>query len=230
MKSRRLGLQNKWLYVVNSLENIIPSYERSSSRISLFMDRRMRDEAIDFAVKQGELVLDLGSGPGTMARLIEKRGGVPVLLDVSMRMLSASEHNHRVRGAFENLPIRGGALQAAVSGFALRDSRDLVRALSEVRRTLKPGGRLAFCDLGKPGNPLGLVIIALYIRVFAPLIGLLSAGLNGLKFGSLFQTYVLTLNNDDLVELLRSFFLEVKLHERQFGGSIVVKCTAAGRG
>jgi demethylmenaquinone methyltransferase/2-methoxy-6-polyprenyl-1,4-benzoquinol methylase len=229
LKFRKLGLQDKWLYVVNSLENIVPSYERGSSRISLFMDRTMRNETVDFAVKRGELVLDLGSGPGVMARLIERRGGVPILLDVSMRMLNASEHQHRVRGAFENLPFRRGSFTAAVSGFAIRDSRDLVGALSEVRRTLKPGGRLAFCDLGKPGNPLGLVMIALYIRVFAPLIGLFSAGLNGLKFGSLFQTYVLTLNNDDLVGLLRSFFPDVRLHARQFGGSIVVKCTAANR-
>jgi hypothetical protein len=71
-------------------------------------------------------------------------------------------------------------------------------------------------------------MIALYIRVFAPFVGLFSAGLNGLRFGSLFQTYVLTLSNDDLVTVLRSFFPGVTLHARQFGGAIVVKCTAPG--
>lgn len=211
------------------MERIIPAYERGSSRISLFIDGTMRDETVGFAVRGGELVLDLGSGPGTMAILVERRGGIPVLLDVSMRMLSASTHEHRVRAAFENLPFREASFAAVVSGFALRDSRDLVRALVEVRRILALRGKLGFCDLGKPTDPFWKVMIGLYIRIFAPLIGMLSAGLAGLRFGSLFQTYVLTLDNEELARLLHSFFGEVNLHARQFGGSIVVKCSRGGQ-
>ena len=38
MKNRRPGLQHKWAYVVNSLQEIVPSYEQASSRISLYVD------------------------------------------------------------------------------------------------------------------------------------------------------------------------------------------------
>lgn len=224
MKSRRPGLQDKWLHIVNSLENIIPVYETASSRISLFADKVMREEAVGI-VERGELVLDLGCGPGVMSRFIERRGATPILLDVSMRMLAASRYPDRVRASFEYLPFRSGSLRAVVSGFALRDSRDLMNAFSEIRRILGPEGRLAFCDLGKPSDPVRLVMIGLYIRVVAPLIGLLSAGTAGLGFGALFQTYVLSLNNDDLASLLRIFFRTVTVHTRQFGGSIVVKCS-----
>ncbi len=185
----------------------------------------MRAETAELGARSGELVLDLGSGPGQMATLIEQRGGAPVLVDASERMLRISRHPNRVRAAFENLPFKRGSFASAVSGFAIRDSRDLVRALFEVREVLAPGGQLVFCDIGRPRDPLRFLMIALYIRIFSPLIGLATAGPKGLKFGSLYQTYMLTLNNEELMKLLGSFFAEVRLRVRQFGGSIVVSCT-----
>jgi ubiquinone/menaquinone biosynthesis C-methylase UbiE len=224
MTTRRPGLQRKWLYVVNSLENIIPSYERGSSRISLFRDRSMRAEAIAFAVHPGDLVLDLGSGPGTMSRMVAAAGGTPVLLDVSRRMLVAADFQDKIRASFEYLPLRSAALLSIVSGFAIRDSRDLYSSLEEVSRVLAPRGRFAFCDLGKPSDKPRAALLAVYLRIFPPLIGLISGGLAGLRFGSLFSTYMLTLDNDALVRLLRRFFVHVSLKSAQMGGSIVVKC------
>ena len=119
MKNRRPGLQRKWGYVVNSLQVIVPIYERGSSRISLFSDKKMRSEAVDFAVRKDSSVLDLGAGPGTMSRLVRQKGGDPVLLDVSGVMLRSAEFPNRVRGTFESLPFRDGAFDAEVAGFSL---------------------------------------------------------------------------------------------------------------
>jgi ubiquinone/menaquinone biosynthesis C-methylase UbiE len=130
MKRRRPGLQNKWAYVVKSLGEIIPSYEKASSRISLFADRKMRARAVSSAVRAGYVVLDLGAGPGTMSRLVSAKGGEPVLLDVSRPMLRASGFENVVQGTFESLPFRRRSFDAAVSGFALRDAQDLNGALA----------------------------------------------------------------------------------------------------
>lgn len=224
MKQRRLGLQTKWAYVVNSLQEIIPSYELASSRISLYADKRMRAEAIGFAVDKRSLVLDMGAGPGTMSRLVAAKGGEPVLVDVSRMMLSVSSFPNKVQAVFENLPFRDGAFDAVVSGFALRDSRDLGVALRQIARVVKEGGRFAFADLGRPDSALGFLIVGAYLRVVPNVIGLLTTGRSGLRYGSIFDTYILVLKNSQMASLLSRLFERVEVHATQFGGSVVVKC------
>jgi len=224
MKRRRPGLQGRWAYVVNSLQKIIPTYEVASSRIALHEDRRMRAEAVGFAVDRGSLVMDLGAGPGTMSRLVRAKGGVPVLVDVSRMMLSASDFEDRVQAVFEHLPFREGAFDAAVSGFALRDAHDLVEALRQVAGAVKPGGRFALADLGKPDSAVRMLSVGLYLRIAPNVIGFLTTRRTNLSYGSIFDTYVLTLRNSQLASLLSGLFGEVDVHETQMGGSIVVKC------
>ncbi|MDV3244477.1 MAG: methyltransferase domain-containing protein [Nitrososphaerales archaeon] len=209
---------------MNSLQEIIPSYELASSRIALFADRRMRAEAVEFAVGDGALVLDLGAGPGTMSRLVAGRGGEPVLVDASRMMLEASSFENRVQAVFEHLPFRDGAFDGAVSGFALRDAQDLLRAVAQVAVVLRRGGRFALADLGRPDSALGAVVVGCYLRVVPNLVGLMTIGRSGLRYGSIFDTYILTLRNSELVSLLSRYFGSVALHETQLGGSIVVKC------
>jgi demethylmenaquinone methyltransferase/2-methoxy-6-polyprenyl-1,4-benzoquinol methylase len=227
-QARRPGLQSKWKGVVDSLEAIIPIYEKGSSRISLFADKAMRDEVASFAVaeEKGALVLDLGSGPGTLSRVVSAAGGVPVLADASSKMLSRAAGFDRVQCVFESLPFRTGCFGAAVAGFSLRDARDLETALAEIRRAIHAGGRLAFCDLGKPTSKVKAALVGGYIRVAPPLIGFLTGGRPGLRFGSLRDTYKLVLDNRSLVKLLSGYFGAVAIRERQMGGSIVVRCTA----
>jgi len=228
MSRRKPGLQHKWAYVVNSLQEILPSYEVASSRISLFADRRMRQEAVSFATKKGDLILDLGAGPGTMSKVVVSRGGDPVLLDVSRAMLKASGFPNAVQAIFEHLPFRDGVFDGAVSGFAIRDAHDLKAALSQLARVMKPGSRLAICDLGRPDGPVRALFVALYLRVMPSVIGLATAGRLGLRFGSLFDTYVLVLHNSELTAILGQCVGPTTIHQTQMGGSIVVKCVRTG--
>ncbi len=209
---------------MNSLQVILPSYELASSRISLFEDRRMRAEAVKFAVRDGDLILDLGSGPGTLSRVVSEAGGEPVLLDASHVMLAASRFPNRVQAVFEFLPFRGGVFDGAVSGFAVRDAHDLKAALSELSMVLKKDSRFAICDLGKPDNPVMALLVGMYLRTVPSLIGLATAGRVGLRYGSLFDTYVLVLHNSELASLLSRYLGKTTIHETQMGGSIVAKC------
>jgi demethylmenaquinone methyltransferase / 2-methoxy-6-polyprenyl-1,4-benzoquinol methylase len=225
MKRRRPGLQHKWAYVVNSLQEIVPSYEQASSRISLFADRRMRLEAVSFAVGKGDLVLDLGAGPGTMSRVVARLGGEPVLLDASRVMLKASGFPNVVQAIFEHLPFREGVFDGAVSGFAVRDAHDLPVALFQLSRVLKPEARFALCDLGKPDDPFKALVVAMYLRTVPPIIGMATSGRVGLRYGSLFDTYNLVLHNSELTAILSKFIGKTSIHETQMGGSIVATST-----
>jgi demethylmenaquinone methyltransferase / 2-methoxy-6-polyprenyl-1,4-benzoquinol methylase len=226
--SARPGLHAKWKGVVDSLEAIIPIYEKGSSRISLFSDKAMREDVAYFAVagEKGAPVLDLGAGPGTLSRVVARAGGSPVLADASRKMLSMAPGFDRVQCVFEFLPFRPGAFGAAVAGFSLRDSQDLETALTQIRQAIRPGGRFAFCDLGKPASKVKAALVGAYIRVAPPLIGFITGGRKGLKFGSLRDTYKLVLDNASLCRLLSSYFRDVAITERQMGGSIVVRCSA----
>jgi demethylmenaquinone methyltransferase/2-methoxy-6-polyprenyl-1,4-benzoquinol methylase len=224
--SRRPGLQDRWRYVFDSLESIIPIYESGSSRIALFADARMRDQVVEFAVSKDAFVLDLGSGPGTLAEVVSAAGGRPVLLDASRKMLLAATGDNKVQAVFEHLPFRDGSFSSVVAGFSLRDSRDLISTLREVKRSMEVGGKFAFCDLGKSDSFTKAVILGFYMRAVVPMVGALTGGKAGLGFSSLYDTYVLTLKNGTLRELLGVYFPRVELRARNLGGSIVVSCTA----
>lgn len=209
---------------MNSLQEIIPSYEEASSRIAIHADRRMRATSVAFAVQSGSLILDLGAGPGVMSRLVAAEGAEPVLLDVSQAMLAASRFPNRVRATFEYLPFREGIFDAVVSGFALRDAQDLPRTIGQLSLALKPRGRLSFCDLGKPDSAVAALVVAFYLRLVPSIVGLATAGAVGLRYGSLYDTYVLVPHNSELKALLSGHFESVEIEETQFGGSIVVRC------
>lgn len=169
-------------------------------------------------------MLDLGAGPGTLSRIVSRAGGEPVLLDASRVMLKASGFPNAVQGIFEHLPFRRGVFDSAVSGFAVRDAHDLRAALSQLNGVLKPGGRFAVCDLGKPDNPILALMVAMYIRLVPAIVGLASTGRSGLRYGSLFDTYNLLLHNSEFVATLSHYLGETSLHSTQMGGSIVAMC------
>ena len=223
----RPGLHSKWKGVVDSLEAIIPIYEKGSSRIALFSDKAMREKVASFAVEEGKgkLVLDLGAGPGTLSRVVARAGGVPVLADASRKMLANAPEFDRVQCVFEGLPFRPGTFGAAVAAFSIRDARDLETALGEIREAVRPGGRFAFCDLGKPASKAKAMAVGAYIRVAPPLVGFFTGGRPGLRFGSLHDTYRLVLDNRSLALLLSRFFRSVEMTEGRLGASVVVRCS-----
>ena len=131
-----------------------------------------------------------------------------------------------VQAAFEALPFRDGAFPSVVAGFSLRDSRDLLTAVGEVRRVTTGSGRFGLCDLGKPDSFAKALLLGVYIRVGVPIIGAITGGRTGFRFASLYDTYLLTLKNGDLAALLGRHFSAVDLRARQFGGAIEIYCTA----
>jgi ubiquinone/menaquinone biosynthesis C-methylase UbiE len=129
----------------------------------------------------GPRVLDLGVGPGTsaleMARADPARRHVG--LDVSAAMLRRAARHARasrvalplVRADVRALPVRSGAFDAATGHSFLYLLDDAAAALAEVRRVVRPGGRVAFLEprhgdarLGEAlrGGPRHLVAMALW--------------------------------------------------------------------
>lgn len=91
-------------------------------------------------------VLDLGCGKGRFARHLAGRGARVVGLDLSARMLAEADGLDRVRGSAHRLPFAGGSFDAAIAVESLEHVHDVLPVLDELRRVLRPGGRLVVVD------------------------------------------------------------------------------------
>jgi demethylmenaquinone methyltransferase/2-methoxy-6-polyprenyl-1,4-benzoquinol methylase len=144
------------------------------------------------AIRPGMRVLDLGCGTGDLS--LEALGrvgpsGEVVGLDFSEEMLRVLSEKHRrrpipgggtltlVRGCAEDLPVDARPVDAVVSGFVLRNLyAQIDRVLDGVRRSLRPGGHVAFLDLTEPAHPLLQRLFRGYLLGLAGLYGALLFG------------------------------------------------------
>jgi SAM-dependent methyltransferase len=90
-------------------------------------------------------VLEVGSGPGeAAARMAQELGAEVVAVDISPRMVQlAGEKGIDARlGDVEHLPFESGSFDAVLAAHVLHHVPDIHRAIGEIARVLRPGGRL----------------------------------------------------------------------------------------
>jgi ubiquinone/menaquinone biosynthesis C-methylase UbiE len=113
--------------------------------------RRRTEEILRAAGPRPGSVLDLGCGVGDVTFLLSGRARRVVGADVSLENVRRARDNLRrrtvsngavVQGGAETLPFRDGAFDLVVLGDVIEHIPDVLGCLSEVRRVLRPGGRL----------------------------------------------------------------------------------------
>jgi ubiquinone/menaquinone biosynthesis C-methylase UbiE len=130
--------------------------------LMLGRERTFREKTLDLAcLAEGESVLDVGCGTGTLAILARNRVGnlgKVTGVDASPEMINRARKKAREKGvevnfqtaAAESLPFQGAAFDVVLSTVMLHHLPDGTRAkcISEIRRVLKPRGRFLAIDFG----------------------------------------------------------------------------------
>ena len=133
------------------------------------------------SLKEGETVLDLGSGAGFDCFLAAGRVGSTgkvIGVDMTPEMLERARENARKdnienvefrQGDIEHLPVEDGCVDVIISNCVINLAPDKGRVFSEAFRVLKPGGRLMVSDivLTKPLPEFVKNSIAAYIGCVA---------------------------------------------------------------
>jgi demethylmenaquinone methyltransferase / 2-methoxy-6-polyprenyl-1,4-benzoquinol methylase len=179
-------------------DRISPVYDAMNRTMTLGLDRRWRRAAAEAVVRYGDRVLDACCGTGDLAIAAKEAGGSVTGLDFSPRMLER-------------------ARDAATVGFGVRNLDDLELGLAELRRVLRPGGRLAILEITQPRG----VLAPFYRLWFDRLVPLLGRVLPG---GSAYTYLPASVRRfpgpEDLAALLREAGFE-DVRWRLFAGSIV---------
>ncbi len=96
-----------------------------------------------------EVVLDLGSGPGTLKHCNETNCPT-ISFDLSLPMLKTANSKHKINGDAQKLPFMNNTFSLIISNLMLQWPDDKLQVLSEAYRVLKPGGTIILCTLIKP--------------------------------------------------------------------------------
>lgn len=165
-EEKQLGIQfeGKDVYVKDVFTEISSYYDEMNDIMSLGMIKRwhkfMMKKLGDIKDKK---CLDVGTGTGEIAFMMASRNAIVTGLDITPAMLELAnkkitQHNYPkvefVVGDALDIQIEDGTFDVVTSGYMLRNVTDIPKAVSEMYRVLKVGGKCAVAELARPTNCL----------------------------------------------------------------------------
>ncbi|MEY4452894.1 MAG: hypothetical protein RIT51_572 [Actinomycetota bacterium] len=140
-------------------DEVAPTYDLTNTLLSFGQDRSWRkkvEKAVDPRV--GQSILDLAAGTGASSVSFLKDGVRVVAGDFSEGMLAVGRKRHpEIEFVFADatkLPFKAAEFDATTISFGLRNVVDVEKALAEMFRVTKPGGRIVICEFSKPVSAL----------------------------------------------------------------------------
>ena len=160
-------------------DRIAPVYDAMNRTMTAGLDRRWRRLTAQAVVRPGDDVLDACCGTGDLAIAVARAGGTVTGLDFSPAMLARARRKapalEWIEGDLLSLPFADASFDSATVGFGVRNVEDLARAVDELRRVLRPGGRLGVLEITRPRGLLAPFFRVWFDRV-VPLLGKLLPG------------------------------------------------------
>ena len=161
-----------------NFSNIHKFYDFINSLTTLGFDKSWRKLAAE-KLNPGS-VLDLGSGTG--ASYSDLINFDVTALDPDEQMLSLNNFEKKVVGKGEELPFKENSFDNVLCCFVWRNVSDTEKALSEVYRVLKPGGKFILLDMTRPKNSFLKIIHKIGTYILLHFVGLITLNLKEYSF------------------------------------------------
>jgi demethylmenaquinone methyltransferase/2-methoxy-6-polyprenyl-1,4-benzoquinol methylase len=167
-------------YVRRLFGTIADRYDFITRFLSFGRDRHWKVRLVDLAgVLPGSRVLDLACGTGDIAFEAARRGAVVVGLDITPRMIELARAKPGIAGRgvswvigdMTALPVMSTSFDVITTGYGLRNVPDLRRALSEIHRALRPGGRVCSLDFNRPESAWLSAVYLTYLTIVGSTLG-----------------------------------------------------------
>ena len=161
-----------------NFSNIYRFYDLINTFLTFGFDKSWRDKAVNNLT--GNSVLDLGSGTGAaFEHLINYR---TTAIDPDKRMLELNKFENKIQGSAENLPFRDNSFDNVFCSFVWRNLSDTNKALDEIYRVLRPGGKFVLLDMTRPKNSFLKILHKIGTFTVLHFIGLLTFNLKEYRF------------------------------------------------
>lgn len=166
-------------------DNIAPTYDKLNHIMSLNIDRIWRRRVMRIVRRaKAHKIMDVATGTGDLAIAMAKRVDRTQILgvDLSEEMLAVARRKIEKQGLEERIMLAKGdaenldmvtseSIDAATVSFGVRNFENIERGLSEIYRTLKPGGKLVVLEFSMPKNRLVRWVYSQYAHRLLPRIG-----------------------------------------------------------
>lgn len=155
-------------------DSVAPRYDRANDLLSFGQTHRWRLKVRDaVAPKPGQSILDLAAGTGSSSIAFKLEGVRVVASDFSEGMLAEGRKRHEslefVFADATKLPFKEAEFDATTISFGLRNVVDVDKALSEMFRVTKPGGRVVVCEFSRVQNKTLRPLYEFYLKRILPI-------------------------------------------------------------
>jgi demethylmenaquinone methyltransferase / 2-methoxy-6-polyprenyl-1,4-benzoquinol methylase len=170
-------------------DKIARRYDLLNRVMSLGIDQRWRNKTVDaLELKPGSRVLDLATGTADLALKVLRRHpeSTVVGVDPSVGMLEIGRQKVAAAGLAsrcelqvgdaQELPFPEHSFDGVCIAFGIRNVPDRARALREMARVTRPGGRIAILELSEPKGGILGPLARFQIRTVVPWVGGLLSG------------------------------------------------------
>lgn len=177
----RASLDKKPREVAGMFDAVARRYDVTNDVLSLWQDRLWRAATRKaVAAEPGARVLDLAAGTGTSSEDYADAGIDVVPCDFSTGMVGVGKRRRPdlpfVAGDATALPFADESFDVVTISFGLRNVVDTERALREMLRVTRPGGRLVICEFSRPTlAPFRLAYTTYLTQVLPRVAGLVSS-------------------------------------------------------
>jgi len=176
--------------VQRMFSSIARQYDLNNSLLSLGLHHQWKRAAVAAAgIHKGDRVLDLCTGTADLALLMAEEIGPTgrvtgldfneAMLEIGRRKVLRAGLSDRVMLILDNalsLPFQDRSFDAVTVAFGVRNVADLGLAFREMRRVLKPGGRVVCLEFSRPTSAIFKRLYRLYSFWFLPYLGRIVSG------------------------------------------------------